>query len=149
MALRVLGQVVGSRHLFILRIGSAMARRVVVIVTALMRQTLAFVTALMLSLAIASPAIAEIGCSWDAATHFSETADHADEHKADAPDPGGSDSGNDADRDSHCAFSHGHGALATRGDNPASPPRILTFASPIAAIFVSSLPPGLDRPPRG
>ena len=105
--------------------------------------------ALLLSLAIASPAIAEIGCSWDAATHFSETADHADEHGVDAPDPGDPDGGNDTDRDSHCAFSHGHGDLAPRAGNPALPARILSFALPAAARFVSSLPPGLDRPPRG
>jgi len=110
---------------------------------------LALATALLLSLAIASPAIAEIGCSWDAATHFAETADHADEHGADTPEPGGSDSsGGDGSTDSHCAFSHGHGDLAPRAGNPALPARILTFALPPAARFVSSLPPGLDRPPR-
>ena len=104
---------------------------------------------MLLGLVVASPAIAEIGCSWDASVHFAETADHADAHGDDTPEPGGSDSGNETDRDSHCAFSHGHGDLAARTGDPALPARILSFALPAAARFISSLPPGLDRPPRG
>lgn len=104
--------------------------------------------ALLLALCIASPAIAEIGCSWDTATHFAGVADHGDEHGADAPEYGG-DADLDSDRDTHCAFSHGHGDLAAPGATATMPARLLGFSRPTTARFVSSLPPGLDRPPRG
>lgn len=105
-------------------------------------------TALLLALCVASPAIAEIGCSWDTATHFAGDADHSDEHGPDAPEYG-SDADLDSDRDTHCAFSHGHGDLAAPGAIATVPARVLGFSLPPMAQFVSSHPPGLDRPPRG
>ncbi len=104
--------------------------------------------ALLLALCVASPAIAEIGCSWDTATHFAGVADHTDEHGADALDYG-DDPNPDSDRDTHCAFSHGHGDLAAPAAIAKLPARLLSFSLPATAQFVSSLPPGLDRPPRG
>ena len=55
----------------------------------------------------------------------------------------------DSDRDTHCAFSHGHGDLTAPGATAKLPARMLSFSPSAAAQFVSSLPPGLDRPPRG
>lgn len=107
--------------------------------------------ALLMILAIASPAIAEIGCSWDTATHAIDAgagnaAVHADDH-----DPGG-DGDNDSvpGPDNHCAFSHGSGGLASAAA-PAGPfaRRAPVFPPAPVTGFVTATPSGPDRPPRG
>lgn len=118
-------------------------------VTGIARLLTKILAGVLLTLCVASPAIAEIGCSWDAATHFGEIAEHDRAEDADSPDPGGARGGGESDRDSHCAFSHGHGTLAPARADPTMPARELDFVPPLATRFVSSLPPGLDRPPRG
>lgn len=100
-------------------------------------------TALLLALCVASPAIAEVHCAWDTVTHFADAADHDVDHEPD----GGTEDG-EAERDTHCAFSHGHGSLASCAFTPEPLPRFAAFARPGTAVFVSSIPPGLDRPPR-
>lgn len=118
----------------------------------LIRRSVALLMALLLALAVASPAIAEIGCSWDTATHFGG-AEHDDGHEAEVAGHDDSDSeggsGGDTGPDTHCAFSHGHGDLAGRENAPVLIARPSIFAPSTAASFVSSVLSGLDRPPRG
>ncbi len=122
------------------------------VATNLLRRAIALISALLLAFVVASPAIAEIGCSWDTATHFAG-AEHDDGHEAEASEheePGSkSDPGDVPAPDSHCAFSHGHGDLGVRSAEPVLIVRLSSFTPPDAAAFVSSAPSGLERPPRG
>lgn len=112
-------------------------------VTPLFSHLINMLAACLLSLCVASPAIAEVHCAWDTATQFVDAARHASDHE-----PDGNTDGGDVERDSHCAFSHGHGDLAAGQLTPELPTLASPFTRPIAAVFVSSAPPGLDRPPR-
>lgn len=103
------------------------------------------VLAVLLTIAVAAPAVAEIGCTTEATTHAANT----DETLADAADH--DDDGQDADQDGHCAFAHSHcGGIA-----PSLAGQPLPFAPRPAFLpapdpdFVSLSLIGPDRPPRG
>lgn len=105
----------------------------------LLQRLARMLAAALLALCIASPAVAEVGCSWDEAVHLPDAFEHE-------PDGDGDVGG--AERDSHCAFGHGPASLGTAMAQPAVPPRMTIFVPPLAARHPSSIPPGLDRPPR-
>ena len=63
------------------------------------------VAALLLMIAAATPALAEISCAGESVVHI-EALSADDEHEAAGPDQ--SDQERDKGQPGHCAFSHGH-----------------------------------------
>lgn len=97
--------------------------------------------ALLLALAIASPVVAEIGCSAEAAIHAADGDALADHDDDPAPDGGA---------DGHCAFSHSHcgGVAPARMSDLGWTNADAAFGLAPSADFASRRPPGPDRPPR-
>lgn len=101
--------------------------------------------AVLLSLAVMAPAVAEIGCAADTAVHVAE----ADANVVDADDHGDPASG--SGQSDHCAFSHGHCGATTPATAAAFDSWVSDAGFDRAAgrDFSTRRPPGPERPPRG
>lgn len=106
---------------------------------------LRMVAALLLVFAIPSPALAEVACAVENATHVVTAADHAAAPADESSDDEQADPGA-----GHCSFSHSHcGGVASNGGSD-----LLLAATGLrppvrtAAPVPSPAPAGPDRPPR-
>lgn len=102
---------------------------------------------LWLATMVAAPAVAELGCIQETASHLQLCSDHEHASVSTPDDTGGSDEAQPA---GHCAFGHSAcgGMLLGASESEEPAVAVLTFAS----ATVRDLPPvaiaGQERPPK-
>lgn len=106
--------------------------------------------ALLLALAIVTPAMAEVACAEDTIMHlFADSAPAAIDGKADVSTEDRDNQKRTPDQPGHCSFNHGHCAAlpmtAPRGEQPLA--SSVSYMSAMVSPAASSSPGTPERPP--